>query len=132
MGEPRRLQVVVPGRPVPFARALSKGARRFDEPKYAAWKEAAGWHLKRARLEAGLPLFEGPVWLSIVVEGGQVEVHVLEVEARRPKGIRGDLDNYVKALLDAGNGTLFHDDSQVVMLHASLTDVEAEVVDASA
>ena len=42
------------------------------------------------------------------------------VEARyvRPKGIRGDLDNYVKAVLDAGNGVLWEDDRLVVQILA--------------
>ena len=32
--------------------------------------------------------------------------------------VRPDLDNYVKAVLDAANGTLFTDDGQIVSLHA--------------
>ncbi len=34
-------------------------------------------------------------------------------KGRRPKGVRGDLDNYIKAILDAGNGMLYGDDRQV-------------------
>lgn len=34
------------------------------------------------------------------------------------KGKRGDLDNMIKALLDAGNGVLWKDDRQVVGINA--------------
>jgi Holliday junction resolvase RusA-like endonuclease len=32
---------------------------------------------------------------------------------------KGDLDNYVKLVLDALNRILYHDDKQIVSLHAS-------------
>lgn len=39
---------------------------------------------------------------------------------RRHRGARGDLDNMVKAVLDAGNTLLWADDAQIVELHARL------------
>ena len=32
----------------------------------------------------------------------------------RPAGVKADLDNYLKAILDAGNKTLWNDDRQIV------------------
>lgn len=64
-----------------------------------AYKGRAGWLAK----EVGCYPLAGPV---------DVLLHVHR--ARRA----GDLDNYVKVLLDALKGVVFEDDSQVVELHA--------------
>jgi Holliday junction resolvase RusA-like endonuclease len=50
----------------------------------------------------------------------------IQIEELRPKPdvempktkLRGDIDNYVKAVLDALNGIAWGDDSRVVVLHA--------------
>jgi crossover junction endodeoxyribonuclease RusA len=61
---------------------------------------------------------------------GPVVVHLWAFRPRR----RGDLDNVLKAVLDALKGTAFADDDQVVELHARRCDdalmprVELEVV----
>lgn len=33
---------------------------------------------------------------------------------------RGDLDNYIKACTDAGNGVIYEDDKQIVEMHGML------------
>lgn len=45
-------------------------------------------------------------------------VIAIQPAAYKPKGMRGDLDNYVKAALDALNGLAFEDDRQIVSLTA--------------
>lgn len=49
---------------------------------------------------------------------GELVVHVTAFRPQR----RGDLDNVLKAALDALNGVAWHDDSQVVELHALRLD----------
>jgi crossover junction endodeoxyribonuclease RusA len=75
------------------------GGRVVVSDEARAYKGQAGWLAK----EAGCGLLTGPV-------GVLLHVH----RARRV----GDLDNYIKVLLDALRGVVFEDDSQVVELHA--------------
>ena len=74
---------------------LSAEARRYK-----------AWTLLRARTQGMRPV-DGPVCVSVTVY--------------RPRRI-GDLDNSLKALLDALKGAAYHDDSQVVELHARRLD----------
>lgn len=49
---------------------------------------------------------------------------VLELRFYRPQR-RGDLDNRIKVCLDALQGCVYHNDSQVVEIHAYLSDDKA-------
>lgn len=93
------VELIVPGDPVPWARAGSTGKRRFTPPRQAAHVET----IRRAWLVAGRPDFGGePVSLSVEfhVAGGRV----------------ADIDNYLKLVLDALSGCMYDDDRQVVCL----------------
>lgn len=67
------------------------------------YQTGAGWCARAA----GAQLIDGDV--------------ALELRLFRPQR-RGDLDNRIKAVLDALNGVLYKDDKQVVELHAFLAD----------
>jgi len=109
------MKLWIPGKPIPFQRTGYNRAtgRFYQHPGYKEWKEQAGWILKRHRLT------HNAVSLDIEVQPDGMAVWVTDLEEPhllRKTGMRGDLDNYGKALLDAANGLLYEDDRQVVEL----------------
>ncbi len=106
------MTVVIPGRAVPKGRprmsVRGRTAYLYTPEATVAYEQAVGLC---ARQQYRKPL-EGPVELSI------------RVYVRR--GIRGDLDNYVKAISDGLNGVAFVDDRQVVHIDAQILRCRAE------
>lgn len=113
------------GKPIPWKRTLGSGKRRYTNPVYGAWKDDFGWAAKQAH--DGEP-WDTPTVVRILVAPGGVQarftpatpgpvVHTVEV-VRRPKGIRGDLDNYVKAVLDSVQKIVVKDDRLIVGISA--------------
>lgn len=100
---------MVPGPPVPWARARRAGNRYFVDAKTAAHKAA----VERAAWAAGVKLVEKP---------GVVSVSMTFYLPRPKKGKyadpidRRDLDNLAKGVLDALNGIAWEDDGQVCRL----------------
>lgn len=92
----------IPGRPVPYQRTRT-GARggRFDDPRYRDYKTLVR---QITMLERFDPFPDGTqVSAEIVVSADALTVELVpwEGERMRPKHIRGDLDNYVKAAMDS-------------------------------
>jgi Holliday junction resolvase RusA-like endonuclease len=121
---------VVPGPVVPWQRAASVGARRFTPAKQRAYQANVRMHALAARPR-------GP-WLP-----SKHARYRVDVEAFLPDERRRDLDNVAKTILDALNGVLYLDDSQVVTLlvathidrerprvEVAVAEVEREVVPA--
>lgn len=97
----------IPGKPVPWQR--TRGGRS-TEPRYGAWKTAAAWEMRSQW--SGPPLNES-VGITLSVTDSGIEVLLYESHLERPKGVRGDLDNYVKGVLDAAQGVVIEDDRQI-------------------
>ncbi len=109
----------LPGRPVPYDRAVSAINRRTGRPmrvhsqRYRDWRALAA----QAARCAARTTWTDPVSVWIGVEPERVEVHIGPHLATRPKGIRGDIDNYAKAVLDAlQSGAVLADDRLVETL----------------
>lgn len=62
------------------------------------------------------PMFEGEVAVHIVVDTEGTAVIVERIDLDVKTKLRGDLDNYIKTVLDALNGVAWKDDSQVVKI----------------
>jgi len=103
---------VVPGPVVPWQRAASVGARRFTPAKQRQYQQLVRMHALAARPR-------GP-WLP-----SKHARYRVDVEAFLPDERRRDLDNIAKTLLDALNGVLYLDDSQVTVLMVA-THVDRE------
>jgi len=98
--------------PCPRPRVTRKGWAYFPK-KYSGWKRDADSLISETMKSFG---FSQPL-------AGELEVNAC-FYARRPKTTKlpfpkPDIDNYLKALLDAGNGIAWADDSQVSVVRAS-------------
>ena len=72
---------------------------------------AAGWN-KRKRFK------DKPVSVSVELGKDYFLVHVQELDVLSPTALKGDIDNYVKSILDGLNGIAWDDDIQVRELKA--------------
>lgn len=98
--------------PVPASRPqfAGGGRRTYYKKPYAPWKAKAGHFVEAACMAAGIgrPL-DGYLAVGLWCLPEQPKKTILE----RPKP---DVDNYAKAVLDACNGLVWHDDEQVSSL----------------
>ncbi len=97
------VRFVVPGPVVPWQRAASVGTRRFTSSKQRSYQ-------RTVRLIAQASRPRGP-WLP-----SKASRYRVDIDAYLPDERRRDLDNVAKTILDALNGVLYLDDSQVVTL----------------
>ena len=113
----------IPGIPRPYTRASSgrdrdTGAmRRFYIQPYKGWRQMAAEAVAYQRRGV---CHEEPVIVTLVVTSTGVEVDITPaVGGTRPKGVYGDLDNYVTAVLDAAEeGGWIENDRLVVGIDA--------------
>ena len=97
---------VVPGRPVPKARARVVNGRAFTPKRTKDYEAVVRWCALAA------------------VQGHRVRLgpwdtgcsYAVRIAVTPPDRRRADVDNIAKAVLDACNGTVWVDDSQVVQL----------------
>lgn len=104
--------------PFPFDRPRFNRGRGFNSSKYASKKLHLSFLLQkyRPKLIRSKTLELHPLKLKLVFHVKQSlrpKKHLKVFPCKTP-----DLDNYVKAFLDAANGVLFHDDCLVCEIHA--------------
>lgn len=118
-----------PGSPVPLGRPRTRvfssktGGKAFASiytpPTSRKWMDyMASIAVLEMRKARRVPL-DGPLGVTIQV------THAPLKSGKTPKRA-GDLDNHVKAVLDALNQVAFHDDSQVVHIVASMLKANSQ------
>lgn len=102
------IKITAPLEPVPFPRPAQSGKRRFNPKRYSEFKAALGFFAKAAM--HGQAPFTGAVKLT-------AEVYKKII----PTALTfGDVDNHLKAILDALNGICYADDRQVTHVEVTL------------
>lgn len=117
----RELRIEIGGEPLAQGRmrmAVVKGqARGFDPPKSRSWKADAKTILRDAMRAAGLSLFDGPV--AVIFEtrftSPRSKDRKRDPRPERWHPQRPDVDNLLKAMMDACKGIVWRDDSQVAL-----------------
>jgi Holliday junction resolvase RusA-like endonuclease len=129
MRKPKK--VVIPGRPKPYQRVRrGKGDRLYLPPGYREYRDDVA--AKALRMLG--PKDIGPedlveVWITVYSDKVEVWFSTLS-GSHRPKGIRGDLDNYGKTILDAAQAAgILPDDRQVVRMLLRFASPEEEGID---
>lgn len=123
--EQEPITFVVPGTPVAKGRPRisTRGGfvRSFTPHKTVAFESLVA--MKAEQAMAGADPLDGPLALKLYVELAIPQSWSLKKKAGALQGIvkptsRPDIDNYVKAIADGGNGILWRDDSQITDLSA--------------
>lgn len=117
------IRFTVPAVPVPQPRARAtafNGRARMYEAKteHPIHAFKASVRMSAASVHTGAPI-EGPVRLRATFLLPRPKLPKKAGEQRFPHTKRGDIDNFAKALMDALNGLLWKDDSQVYELCAA-------------
>ncbi len=115
--QPGTFIVTLPGAPTPWQRARKNGKRHFTEPvmaaRQAAWKTA--WRLRygHVQMEYGPIEIVGAMFLTQRPPSHFLKDGSLSAAGRRSMWPDLDTDNAVKLVMDALQGTAYHDDKQI-------------------
>lgn len=111
--------LAIPGEPQAQGRGratmIAGRARIYDPKSSREWKGAAAWAMRQAM--GGADLFEGPLSVEIVAVFTCPKGDYRKSPAPcRWHAKKPDPDNLAKAVLDAGKGVIWRDDSQICRL----------------
>jgi len=106
--------IIIQGKPTPKGRPRLGRRGRVFTPVKTLEAEA---NVRGAWLMSDGPKFEGPVQIRVVFSGTETEVTVLDYDGEVSK-LRGDIDNYIKTLMDGLNEVAWADDKQVHYVEA--------------
>jgi Holliday junction resolvase RusA-like endonuclease len=111
------LCLTIPGDPVAQGRGravrMGAGVRVIDPARSRSWKGLASMIYQQA-VGAGIAFPEGPLYVAVDAYFKRPARLKLPGQAWRPS--RPDADNLAKGCMDAGNGILWTDDAQIVLL----------------
>lgn len=80
-------------------------------------KETKEYEQFISKAYTGVAFPEGPLHITLVFDNDKTEITIQELRPpKNPSKLRGDIDNYAKAILDALNGVAYTDDKQIVRL----------------
>ena len=103
----------IPIRPVPKGRPRrARNGGMFTDPKTRAFERDVAFYGRDAMALRGMMPIEGPIRAEVILEDDEVGVYIEPIDVEKSK-LRGDADNYAKAVLDALNGIAFMDDRQI-------------------
>lgn len=97
-----------------------KHARLYDPPKGKSFKAQLQYLAKAKRIKRFDESIEVSIQFYRKVQGSVSLVeHNRRVSGAHRPVVKPDVDNYIKATLDALNGIIWKDDAQIVTLHAA-------------
>lgn len=104
------------GDPVPWSRPRFGKKGGFNTAEHTAGKSDLAWRLKKWWSKPCIPM---PTPIA-------VDINFVFKSSKKKlfgsyKPTRSDIDNHIKMVLDAGNGVLWQDDSQVAVISATKT-----------
>ena len=80
-------------------------------------KETREYEKLISKAYSGVAFVEGPLEVELVFDNDKTTIVIKELKpTKNPSKLRGDIDNYAKAILDALNGVAYTDDKQIVSL----------------
>ena len=102
------IRITAPLTPVPFTRVMANGKRRYNSARYTEFKDELGFFAFQAM--GGREPFKGCV---------RVSAEFYKKRRGVSKGSWGDVDNFLKAVLDSLIGICYVDDGQVIQVSAA-------------
>lgn len=109
-----RHKFVIEGKPKVKGRPrFTKNGRAYTDAK----TREAEQNIKDTYVESGGPIFTSPVSITVTLFNDRTEV-VLEALDCEFSSLRGDIDNYIKSILDGLHDVAFGNDKIVQEIHA--------------
>ena len=129
----KHLELTIPGRPVPWARAGKNKGRHYTPAKQAAHRKAVAWEIKAEAAASEIGKFHGPVYLQVLFVYGKepgtwlrlTEIDSMDNYEWLPSDLgdefhvgRPDLDNLKKQIFECieDSGVLDGEDGQISMV----------------